>query len=56
MNIALGSLAEVENFLELGKRLGYISIIDYNYADGMNEEIRKIIKTIISKIKLKMER
>ncbi len=55
LSISLGSLAEVENFIELAKRLGYISLVEYNKANEMNDEIRRIIKSTVTTIKRNME-
>lgn len=54
LSIALGSSAEVENFLELGYRLEYISLEDYESANFSNDEIRRMIKSIISTINKKL--
>jgi len=50
LGIAYGSLAEVETFLEIARRLGYISELEYNKLDSDKEEIRKILVTLIRKL------
>lgn len=55
LSISLGSSAEVESFVEMARRLEYIDQKEYDYANDLNGEIRRMIKSTIRTINCKME-
>ena len=48
--IALGSSAELETFLELAYRLEYISNQELDESNQFNDEIRRMLKSLIKSI------
>lgn len=53
LNIALGSLYEVETQIEISKNLGFISLINYEGIISKCQEIQKMTNSLIIKIKTK---
>lgn len=51
LKIALGSAAELETQLSLSKDLGYCQITDFNEAYALNEEVIRLLKSYIAKMK-----
>ena len=50
---AYGSGAELETQIEIAKRLPRMQDIDYSKAEGLLEEIMRMLNTIIKKLKTK---
>lgn len=55
IEIAYGSLMEVECQLEVAKRLGYVSEEEWNAESGMSEELERLLSGLRSSIS-KVER
>lgn len=51
LKIALGSAAELETQLSLSKDLGYCQITDFNVAYSLNEEVIRLLKSYVAKMK-----
>jgi four helix bundle protein len=51
LKIALGSAAELETQLSISKDLGYWQIIDFQEARPLNEEVIKLLKSYIGKLR-----
>ena len=51
LHISYGSLAELETYLEIIFRLNYISPTTFKEVESEKEEIRKMLYTIIYKLK-----
>ena len=50
LKVSLGSCAELETQLTLGKDLGFCKEADFNSIYALNEEIIKLLKTYITKM------
>ena len=51
LQISLGSSAEVETYIELMIKLGYISSTEYEKSISMNDEVRRMLRSFIQKTK-----
>ena len=51
MQIAFGSASETEYLILLAKDLNFLSVEEYNYLDSEIEEVKKMLSTLIKKIR-----